>query len=602
MGNRASQPSSEPVSESFGSMWVLKVADFLELDHVPSHEDLQEKGLLVKRSPAHFCVFVSHQWLGFSHPDPEFLQLPVLQKALRKLIAGEIVATSDLASQFLGDTRRFSQQERKSLRTGYIWLDWFSIPQKTFKLDPFDLKDSPSVTPSSYSELEVGAVASALRSPTGTNQDLFISSIPFYVEVSDVFVALVPRLHHRDTGQLCYLKSYLTRGWCRLEMWCSILSPSEKPFLLVKGSNEVEFANLIFMADRPPHEGDFTIESDRPVIFYVMRKALRAKLRTLRQQRVWDLYRFILARYELLLGIPRRERDLTSFIQDFHFESLESARSIRGIGPLECAILSGHVAMIPVLAHAGYDLTRVVHAQINMQTLQEGHSSLAFALELSWRSPEVASQLVKFRANPNRTDAFGLLPLGFCQTPEAVEMLVQHRADVNKCAGPLHLPPLSNCCIRCAPAGVVAKLLEYRAEIDQKAALRGVGAAQPLAALGVFSSVNPHVLEVAQLLLDAKAFIDSQCPGRGVFHLVELLSRARIRCAPPGSRLVRFFAEWSATPLGIACYFGGHEYVDFLLQAEADPNIRNHRGNTAFQLAYGENVLKVIDQFQTISI
>lgn len=522
MGNRASQPSSDHVSESFGSMWVLGVQDFLELDHLPCHEELQEKGLLVERSPDHFCVFVSHQWLGSSHPDPDFLQLPLLQKALRKLIAGETVATSDLASQFLGDTRRFSQQKRTSLRTGYIWLDWFSIPQRTFQFDfdPF-LMDS---------ELEVEAVTSALRSPTGTKQDLFISSIPFYVEVSDVFVALVPRLHHRDTRQLCDLKTYLTRGWCRLEMWCSILSPSEKPFLVVKGSNEVELANLIFMADRPPHEGDFTIESDRRVIFYVMRKALQAKLRSLRQQRVWDLYRFMLARYELLLGLPPHERDLTSFMEEFNFESLESAKSIRGIGPLECAILSGHVAMIPVLAHAGYDLTRVVKAQINMQTLQEGHSSLAFALELSWRTPEVASQLVKFRANPNATDTFGLLPLGFCRTPEAVEMLVQHRADVNKSSGPLHLPPLSNCCIRCAPAGVVAKLLEYQAEIDtRKAGLRGVGASQPLAALGVFSCMNPHALEVAQLLLDAKAFIDSQCSGHGVFRLLELLGRARIR-------------------------------------------------------------------------
>ena len=131
--------------------------------------------------PRPFLRFVSHQWLGSSHPDPEFLQLPVLQKALRKLIAGETMATSDLASQFLGDTRRFSQQERKSLSTGYIWMDWFSIPQATF--DPFDLKDSAGVTLSTYSELEVGATASALRSPTGTTQDLYVSSIPFYVEV-----------------------------------------------------------------------------------------------------------------------------------------------------------------------------------------------------------------------------------------------------------------------------------------------------------------------------------------------------------------------------------------------------------------------------------
>ena len=40
------------------------------------------------------------------------------------------------------------------------------------------------------------------------------AAIALRSQVSDVFVALVPRLHHRDTGQLCDLKSYLTRGPC----------------------------------------------------------------------------------------------------------------------------------------------------------------------------------------------------------------------------------------------------------------------------------------------------------------------------------------------------------------------------------------------------
>ena len=40
------------------------------------------------------------------------------------------------------------------------------------------------------------------------------AAIALRSQVSDVFVALVPRLHHRDTGQLCDLKSYLTRDPC----------------------------------------------------------------------------------------------------------------------------------------------------------------------------------------------------------------------------------------------------------------------------------------------------------------------------------------------------------------------------------------------------
>lgn len=154
----------------------------------------------------------------------------MLQKALSKLISGETRAMSDLASQFLGDTRQLSERHRAKLRNGYIWMDWFSIPQKTFRLD--DPTDLPEMIP-------MPSTLTCPKSPT-TNQDLFISSIPFYVDESDVFVALVPRLFHTDAAVQCNLKTYLMRGWCRLEMWCCILSPSEKPFLVIKGSDQVE--------------------------------------------------------------------------------------------------------------------------------------------------------------------------------------------------------------------------------------------------------------------------------------------------------------------------------------------------------------------------
>jgi hypothetical protein len=55
-----------------------------------------------------------------------------------------------------------------------------------------------------------------------------------------------------------------------------------------------------------------------------------------------------------------------------------------------------------------------------------------------------------------------------------------------------------------------------------------------------------------------------------------------------------FYAEWTTTPLGFACFFGGEHLVEFLLRHDADPEIRNTRGHTAFQLARGHSVLTLV--------
>ena len=261
----------------------------------------------------------------------------------------------------------------------------------------------------------------------------------------------------------------------------------------------------------------------------------------------------------------------TRFLQDFAFDSLESAKSIRGIGPVECAILSNDVSMIPFLAHSGFDLSRNVSAKINVEILQNGRSALDFALELCWRSPEVIVQLLRCKANVNHTDHFGFSPLGACKTAHDVELLVKHSAHVNKTAGPLHVSPLTLCCVRGAPAEVAAKLIEHQADVNPPT--KGVNSPHPLANLAVWSCSNPHCIEVAKLLLDAKCDINSRCQVKGVFKAIEMLNRTRLRLFGSESLLVHFFAEWTTTPLGFACFYGGDEFVEFLLLNDADPNI-----------------------------
>ncbi|CAJ1375322.1 unnamed protein product [Effrenium voratum] len=121
--------SSAPIESVSVPMWVVKASTLLLFDTMPCHEELAEKGLLVRLQEGMFCIFVSHQWLGTFHPDPTGEQLRVLQDALRNLMRGEQIGT-DITLEFWLQSVRLSEMHRSKLKDAYIWLDWLSIPQQ----------------------------------------------------------------------------------------------------------------------------------------------------------------------------------------------------------------------------------------------------------------------------------------------------------------------------------------------------------------------------------------------------------------------------------------------------------------------------------------
>ena len=123
----------------------------------------------------------------------------------------------------------------------------------------------------------------------------------------------------------------------------------------------------------------------------------------------------------------------------------------------------------------------------------------------------------------------------------------------------------------------------------------GLGCPHPLAFLSIWATANPDVLEVAQMLISARADVNQQCVASGYWRALEMASRAYLQVCDSSSTLVHYFAEWSTTPLGMACFFGSEELVDLLLTARADPHRRNRRGHTPIQLAQTQRVLEVID-------
>ncbi|OLP84952.1 hypothetical protein AK812_SmicGene34112 [Symbiodinium microadriaticum] len=147
-------------------MCLVELPEFLQMGQLVRHEVAREAGQLrcfesheadgVSASSG--TVFVSHQWAGFDHPDPEGRQYSSILLALQGL------------------------QER-GIACGYIWVDYTSIPQ--------------------VNEFQ---------------QQAAVNSLAVYASRCSVLVAVAPTCTHADTGAEVNLQTYGSRGWCRLEL------------------------------------------------------------------------------------------------------------------------------------------------------------------------------------------------------------------------------------------------------------------------------------------------------------------------------------------------------------------------------------------------
>ena len=79
-----------------------------------------------------FVMFVSHQWNGFAHPDPNGVQLECLVKVFRRLRDGKIDRVeTDPFHTILYKTNQVTLKEElmKLFSNAYLWYDFQSQPQ-----------------------------------------------------------------------------------------------------------------------------------------------------------------------------------------------------------------------------------------------------------------------------------------------------------------------------------------------------------------------------------------------------------------------------------------------------------------------------------------
>ncbi|OLP82795.1 hypothetical protein AK812_SmicGene36523 [Symbiodinium microadriaticum] len=224
--------------------------------------------------------------------------------------------------------RNLSPDARQHIADGFIFFDWFAIPQITARTHGIN------------------------EEATKSDAALAVQSIPAYVELSNIFIALVSELSHRDTGDLVNYTTWLSRGWCRAELWCRLLSnKADTSVIVVYSAREAEFMFPLDWQHNTIVEGNFTVESDRAAVVKLGEMAVESKIQHLREKGPLSHFRFYLALHPKLLGQPRTQRDLNGFLKHFRFESLQQAvTDTSSMNAVMCAVFSGDVDILRQLA------------------------------------------------------------------------------------------------------------------------------------------------------------------------------------------------------------------------------------------------------------
>jgi hypothetical protein len=228
-------------------MMVMKMETFMKLKVMTCYEDLIATGEVFEWTPDMGRVFfLSHQWTSFSHPDPKSEQLKVAQSFLTKVAEGKIRSLFATEEEWLAfhykESNRFLQFDpvteegiAADAKNGYVWLDYASVPQAA------------------------AAEEQRLRA---------IDSIPYYVDNALCFLAIVPKIEHKDLpGTFCTYKSWQERGWCRLET-----QVHELRLFIEKGGELMPGVPKLDLPRRPliVHSGNYATTYDMMDNFYMI--------------------------------------------------------------------------------------------------------------------------------------------------------------------------------------------------------------------------------------------------------------------------------------------------------------------------------------------
>lgn len=551
-------------------MWVIRVSDFLAMEGpLLFHQQLRSKGKLVEWEPGMFCVFVCHQWVSNEHPDPEGEQAAALKGMLTSVIEGTRNILPDVLTQHSSgvagkvEMTSTSPEFRQAIANGFLWLDWFSIPQ-------------------------LGTWGGAGATPIDMQNA--VSSIPAYVGCADLFVALCPTLIHKDTKAYCDIDSWAARGWIRTEVTCRALSlRSNTEILVVRSATQYNYAARGDWLYSVVGEGKFTVESDRELLYPLIAGLVDNNIEHARAQGNDGLFRFrffTAMRCQLLSGLMTRQSVIAAgsttvfdFLKQYSFSSPLDIGE-KGFGPLSWAAVEGNSAVIEGLLEAKANINQRTTEDISEFCLFGDAGLIPLDLAVQWNGgKDVVSQLIGAKSDIfNKTQQDHYLPIhgaALSNHPEALAVLLDHGADIeSKCSK--GMPPLSAASVF-GRLECVELLVARKADVHSTDMMGGTA----LHVAAIFNN-NHHI---AKILVEHGANVNQLGRPPPIVIAVNALCRAMVVCGSK-QNFVNHIAECAcATPLAGAAYYGSAEMCQYLLEARADPMAVNARGHNAMQLA-----------------
>lgn len=341
----------------------------------------------------------------------------------------------------------------------------------------------------------------------------------------------------------------------------------------------MQFLRAHFWLYAHVHEGRFKEPADRASLKPVLEAFLTEKLEEYLQSKKMSHFRYFKARYECITGASLRTRNLEEFLIDFRFE--KGLRQTSGIGPVTCAVLSGDLGMVHQLL-AKRACLNCKAPNITELDIIPGLTPLQFAAKHSC-DPATIAALLESKADINQTDSLGTSVVGHAGSPEVVQLLIDRRADLNQRKGPFGMPALTACILRPLVPEGLSLMIQGRAEVNSGA---GMYALSPLSTTTVFRHM-PYNREIVSLLLEAEADLNYR---ESFYRPVAWFARCvcNIMRNPPA--LLRGIAENpGGTPVFTAAWFGNPEMVQILLDARADPTLRNIRNKTYLDVLYASS-------------
>lgn len=576
--------TTETIVAMLYPMWLISVPNLLQLDKLEPHQRLQAKDLLVKWTPdlAGRVLFVSHQWLGWEEPDAAHEHLHALQHLLRRLLSGDTgdVEADWLSQLFLGirgATRVSSASFKVSLPHMFVWMDYVSMPQ--------NLEDA------------IG------QKEDGMNA---IRSIPAYVERSSIMLVLAPPATHKDLGVACGYKSWRSRGWCRMEYIAAVLARRPVPILISQApTSSPEFIfpldTLTLLAGEASftccarnHDfGSGTVPCDKIKIRSVMVTLLDAKIGYFHDKgKLADARFFTSFRPRLLHGLPpapdEEEPSVAMLKRQFRWRTdAEEARwaAKTGVTLLFAAVLTDHR---PTVLEVFRTNAAVLNAATRIEwkalggTATKGWTPLLLAMTFcSWSVVEV---LLDAGARPDARVGTG---------QNCVQLAATFGQHENIRAWMRRFPSwdLEQGDKMKAPALLPACLFGPN-KLETVRALLDVGADRnahnkfgftPLHDAAANPDAEP---ETIRMLVRAGCNVNGQVipPSLGpglVLGVMRFATRLGM-----GGKLARHLATTKrTTPLHNAAMRGDVDLCRVLLEANADPTMRNAMGLTPLEQA-----------------